>query len=125
MIRSQPSVMSVMVKSTGEYEDESIPCCQTAGSLGTEQKTIHGSSPTDGCRCLAGESERERGDELYDTCTVDTCRHQRVDVTDRLIGSGFQQKANIGFVDRPAPYTDQTRAVASQHLENKSHVGSG
>lgn len=56
---------------------------------------------------------------------VDTCRHQRVDVTDRLIGSGFQQKANIGFVDRPAPYTDQTRAVASQHLENKSHVGSG
>lgn len=65
--------MSVMVKSTGEYEDESIPCCQTAGSLGTEQKTIHGSSPTDGCRCLAGESERERGDELYDTCTVTTC----------------------------------------------------
>lgn len=47
--------MSVMVKSIGEYEDESIPCCQTARSLTTERQTIHGSSQTDGWRCLKGE----------------------------------------------------------------------
>lgn len=30
MISCQPSVTFVMVKSIQEYEDESIPCCQTA-----------------------------------------------------------------------------------------------
>lgn len=61
--------MSVMVKSIGEYEDESIPCCQTAGSLTTEQKTIHGSSQTDGWHCLEAEGAE---DMLYDTGTVTT-----------------------------------------------------
>lgn len=61
--------MSVMVKSIGEYEDESIPCCQTAGSLTTEQKTIHGSGRADGWQCLQGERAE---DMLYDTATVNT-----------------------------------------------------
>lgn len=61
--------MSVMVKSIGEYEGESIPCCQTSGSLTTEQKTIHGSSQTDGWRCLEAEGAE---DMLYDTATVTT-----------------------------------------------------
>lgn len=52
---NQPSVMSVMVKSMGEDKDESIPCCPTAGSLTTEQKTIHASSQTDRWCCLEGE----------------------------------------------------------------------
>ena len=69
MIRSQPSVMSAMGKSIGEYEDESIPCCQTAGSLTTEQKTIHGSNQTDGWRCLEGEGAE---DMLYYAGTVTT-----------------------------------------------------
>lgn len=69
MIRSQPSVMSVIVKSIGVYEDESIPCCSTAGSLTTKQKTIHGSSQTDGWCCLVGEGAE---DMLYDTDTVTT-----------------------------------------------------
>lgn len=61
--------MSVMVKSIGEYEDESIPCCQTAGSLTTAQKTIHVSSQTDGWRCQEREGARY---VLYDTGTVTT-----------------------------------------------------
>lgn len=61
--------MSMIVKSIGEYEDESIPCCQTAGSLTTEQKTIHGSSQTDGLHCLEEEGAE---DMLYDTGTVTT-----------------------------------------------------
>lgn len=61
--------MSVMVKSIGEYEDESIPCCPTAGSLTTEHKTIRGSGRSDGWRCLEGEGAE---DILYDTATVTT-----------------------------------------------------
>lgn len=55
MIKSQPSVVSLMVKSIGEYEDESIPCCQILGSLTMEEKTIHASSQTDGWLCLEWE----------------------------------------------------------------------
>lgn len=67
MIRSQPSVMAVMVKSIGEYEDESIPCRRPAGSLSTERKTIHGSSRSDRWCYLEGTE-----DMLYDTATVTT-----------------------------------------------------
>lgn len=61
--------MSVMVKSMGEDKDESIPCCPTAGSLTTEQKTIHASSQTDRWCCLEGEGAE---DMLYDPATVTT-----------------------------------------------------
>lgn len=69
MIRSQPSVMSVMVKSIGEDEDESIPCCPTAGSLNAKRKTIHASRQTDGWRRLEREGAK---DMLYGAATVTT-----------------------------------------------------
>lgn len=67
MIRSQPSVMSVMVKSIGE--DESIPCCPTTGSLNAKQETIHAPGQTDGWRRLEGE---RAADVLYGAATVTT-----------------------------------------------------
>lgn len=69
MITSQPSVMRAVVKSIGGYQDESIPCCRTAGSLTTKKKTICGSSRPDGWCCLQGEGAE---DMLYDTRTVTT-----------------------------------------------------
>lgn len=69
MIRSQPSVMSAMVKSIGEDEDESMPCRPTAGSLTTRRKTIHASRQTDIWCCLGWKAS---ADMLYDTVTVST-----------------------------------------------------
>lgn len=69
MIRSQPSVMSAMVKSIGEDEDESMPCRLTAGSLTTRWKTIHASRQTDIWCCLGRKGS---ADMLYDTVTVST-----------------------------------------------------
>lgn len=69
MIRSQPSVMSAMVKSIGEDEDESMACRPTAGSLTSRRKTIHASRQADIWCCLGRKGS---ADMFYDTLTVST-----------------------------------------------------